>query len=375
MHWTSFCINLLKVAFIFPLTCIRRKEVLIRTTKAINTSLNKIIFTLLYLIGSNNSYIGHILHSYQMVHQNNITSIILTGFSNIKHIKMLFFMVLFVIYCVTICGNLLVMTLSQLSKNLQSPMYFFISQLSLFDIMLSTVILPNLLYIVLYDGCTMSLTVCIIQFSFFTTTETCECLLLTVMSYDRYLAIYNPLLYSSIINQNFCIKSVLIIWLLGFKITLVNPISMSTLCYCGPNVIDHFYCDLEPILKLSCSDTSWIYVQTMTMAFFFVAVPFLIIVISYIYIAVVILRIPSITGRQKAFSTCSSHLSVVSIYYGTIIIVYLFPKGGKMHTMNKLLSLFYTVITPLLNPIIYTFRNKEFKKAFENIISNSAKFW
>ncbi|XP_018415329.1 PREDICTED: olfactory receptor 10A7-like [Nanorana parkeri] len=315
------------------------------------------------------------LNNREVVYQNNITSVVLMGFPNLKNIKVLLFMILFLIYCMTICGNLLVMTLSLLSKSLQSPMYFFISQLSLLDVMLSTVILPNLLYIVLYGGCTMSLTECILQFSFFTTTETCECLLLAVMSYDRYLAIYNPLRYSSIINQRFCIKSVLIIWLLAFKITLINPLSMSTLHYCGPNVIDHFYCDFEPILKLSCSDTSWIHVETFIMAFLFVAIPFLIIVISYIYIAVTVLKIPSVTGRQKAFSTCSYHLSVVFIFYGTIIFVYLFPKNGQMHIMSKLLSLFYTVITPFLNPIIYTFRNKEFKKAFEKITSNSVKFW
>ncbi|XP_072259128.1 olfactory receptor 10A7-like [Pyxicephalus adspersus] len=310
-----------------------------------------------------------------VVYKNNITSVVLLGFPNLKHIKVLNFIVLLAIYCVTICGNFLVMALSLLSKNLQSPMYFFISQLSLFDIMLSTVILPNLLYIVLYDGCTMSLTGCITQFSFFTTTETCECLLLTVMSYDRYLAIYKPFHYNSIINRTFCIKTVLIIWLLGIKITLINPISMSTLEYCGPNIIDHFYCDFEPILALSCSDTSWINLQTILLAFFFVAVPFLIIILSYIYIAATVLKIPSATGRQKAFSTCSSHLSVVSIFYGTIIVVYLFAKRGQMHVMSKLLSLFYTVITPLLNPMIYTFRNKEFKKVLEKLLSKSSTFW
>ncbi|XP_040198064.1 olfactory receptor 2W1-like [Rana temporaria] len=246
-------------------------------------------------------------------------------------------------------------------------MYLFITQLSLFDIILSTDILPNFLYIILHDGCTMSLAGCILQLSFFAHAEASECFLLTVMSYDRYLAICKPLHYNSIMNQSNCIKSVIIIWVLGFTMALVDSISLCSLYYCGPNIIHHFFCDFEPIIELSCSDTTWIHNQIYVLGFIFVIAPFILIVISYIYIVITILKIKSITGRQKAFTTCSSHLTVVCIFYGTIAAVYLFPTKGQLDILNKFLSLFYTVMTPLLNPIIYTFRNKDFKKATEKI--------
>ncbi|XP_073479930.1 olfactory receptor 2W1-like [Aquarana catesbeiana] len=242
-------------------------------------------------------------------------------------------------------------------------MYLFITQLSLFDIILCTDILPNLLYIILHDGCTMSLAGCIIQFTFFSHAGTSECFLLTVMSYDRYLAICKPLHYNSIMNQSICIKSLIIIWVLSFKITLIHSISLCSLYYCGANIIHHFFCDYLQILELSCSDTSWIHIQTYLVGLICAIAPFMIIVISYIYIVITILKMKSNAGRTKAFTTCSSHLTVVCIFYGTLITVYLFPTKGQLDILNKVLSLFYTVITPLLNPVIYTFRNKDFKKA------------
>ncbi|KAM4038709.1 olfactory receptor 5G25-like [Anomaloglossus baeobatrachus] len=246
-------------------------------------------------------------------------------------------------------------------------MYFFITQLSLCDILLTTDIVPTLLLTVLYGRSSVTLIGCILQFSFFVMSESSECFLLSVMSYDRYLAICNPLRYNAIMNHTFCMVSVAIVWLVGFAVMFMYMISMYNLYYCGPHIIDHFYCDLEPILQLSCSDTSMIHKEILMIGVLNGFSPFIIIVVSYVYIAITILKIPSNTGRHKAFSTCSSHLIVVSMLYGTLFIVYLFPSKGQSLTMSKVLSLIYTVLTPLLNPIIYTLRNKDFKDALHKL--------
>ncbi|KAM4038706.1 olfactory receptor 5V1-like [Anomaloglossus baeobatrachus] len=246
-------------------------------------------------------------------------------------------------------------------------MYFFITHLSLCDILLTTDIVPTLLLTVLYEGSSVTLIGCILQLSFFIMSETSECLLLSVMSYDRYLAICNPLRYNTIMNPMFCVLSVTIIWFIVFIIALIDVIPMFYLYFCGPHVIDHFYCDLEPILQLSCSDISIFHIQFLIIGVLNGFCPFMIIVISYVYIVITILKIPSTTGRHKAFSTCSSHLIVVSMLYGTLINVYMFPSRGQSLTMSKVLSLIYTVLTPLLNPIIYTLRNKDFKEALHKL--------
>ncbi|XP_072006510.1 olfactory receptor 5P52-like [Engystomops pustulosus] len=299
---------------------------------------------------------------------NNITSIFLLGFPNLQNFTFPFFSLLLLIYCGTISGNLLIMVLYLVSKTLQSPMYFFITQLSLCDLLLTTDIVPVLLHTVLYGGSSITLIGCITQFSFFVTSECSECLLLSVMSYDRYVAICNPLRYHSIMSDVYCVLSVNVIWFLGFIVMLVYAVSLYNLYFCGPQVIDHFFCDFEPLVKLSCSDTSIIHSQVLILGSVFVVAPFLVIAISYMYIVITILKIPSNTGRHKAFSTCSSHLIVVSIFYGTLMIVYMFPTGGESLTLSKVLSLMYTVVTPLLNPIIYTLRNKDFKEAFHKLI-------
>ncbi|KAM4036409.1 olfactory receptor 2M2-like [Anomaloglossus baeobatrachus] len=243
-------------------------------------------------------------------------------------------------------------------------MYFFITQLSLCDILLTTDIVPTLLLTVLYGESSVTLIGCILQYSFFVMSESSECLLLSVMSYDRYLAICNPLRYNAIMTHMFCGTSVTVTWLLGITVMLIYMISMYDLYYCGPHIIDHFYCDLEPILQLSCSDLSIFYIKNFILGVLIACCPFIIIVMSYVYIVITILKISSTTGRHKAFSTCSSHLIVVFMLYGTLFIVYLFPTKGQTLTLSKVLSLIYTILTPILNPIIYTLRNKEFKKAF-----------
>ncbi|KAM9312293.1 olfactory receptor 11A1-like [Gastrophryne carolinensis] len=299
--------------------------------------------------------------------KNNVTFIHLLGFPGLHTFKVLFFILLLIVYGLIILGNTLIIVLVLISTNLQTPMYIFLSQLSVMDVILATDILPNMLNIALYEEGSMFLTSCIIQFCVFGSLECSECLLFAVMSLDRYLAICNPLHYSSIVNEHFCLKSIASTWMSGFIILLVNSISICKLYFCGPNIIDHFFCDFGPLVGLSCSDTLIIETQTLVLCFFIVACPFLVIVISYLLIISTILKINTVQGRQKAFFTCSSHLTAVSIYYGTLISVYVVPTKGQLVILGKMLSLLYTVVTPLLNPAIYTIRNKDFMEAFDKL--------
>ncbi|KAM3924543.1 olfactory receptor 11H6-like [Leptodactylus fuscus] len=211
----------------------------------------------------------------------------------------------------------------------------------------------------------MTFVVCFTQFYFFCTLEGLECLLLSVMSYDRYVAICNPLRYSSIMTNHICIKLVSMCWLLGFFFAFVVTLTPSKLDFCGPNVIDHLFCDALPLLELACSDTFIIHLELDIIGAPIIIIPTIIIVVSYTYIVRAVLRIPSTTGRQKAFSTCSSHLIVVSIFYWTMFNVYVLPTGGKSLLISKILSLLYTVFTPMMNPIIYSLRNQDIKKAVQ----------
>ncbi|XP_056424963.1 olfactory receptor 1468-like [Hyla sarda] len=297
---------------------------------------------------------------------NTVTKILLLGFQDLHSFKIPFFLLLLLIFCVTICGNLLIIVVVSYSRSLHSPMYFFLTQLSFSDILLSTTIVPNMLHVVLYEGRSLPFIDCFIQFYFFTASETLECLLLTVMSYDRYQAICNPLHYSSVMDLTFCLKAVLLCWVMMLTVSLTLLVTIRQLQFCGPNIIDHFFCDFDPILELSCSDTFYMKLVDMILAAPFVICPFMAIMVSYIYIIVTILKIPSTTGRQKTFSTCSSHLSVVSLYYGSLICIYLFPNMGNV---KKILSMFYTVVTPLLNPMIYSLSNREIKQAFKKLKS------
>ncbi|KAM4038639.1 olfactory receptor 2A12-like [Anomaloglossus baeobatrachus] len=292
-----------------------------------------------------------------------VTEFFLQGFQVSHGLRISLFSFFLVVYCGTICGNLLIITLVSTSENLHTLMYFFISQLSISDILLSTDIVPYMLHILLNNGGTITFIDCITQLYFFCVIETLECLLLTLMSYDRYVAICNPLYYTSIMTSGYCGILTIICWLFGFLFTLIYITTTAKLNFCGPNIIDHVYCDILPLLELACSDTFFVRLEIYLIGFPIVLIPTTIIVVSYIYIVLAVLRIPSSTGRQKVFSTCSSHLTVVSIFYWTMFSVYAVPTSRQTVTMNKVLSLLYTVFTPLANPLIYSLRNTDIRKA------------
>ncbi|KAM8972644.1 olfactory receptor 11L1-like [Pelodytes ibericus] len=294
-----------------------------------------------------------------------VTEIHLLGFHHLHALRSLFFSILLIIYLLTISGNLVLIVLVSSSRQLHVPMYIFLTQLSISDIILTTNIVPMMLSIVLYEGGVMSLPACITQFYFFVASETLECFLLTAMSYDRYLAICHPLRYNSIMDNLCCIKLIIMSWLLGFSLDLILTVTIAQLRLCGPNIIDHFFCDFGPLLQLSCSDTIVAQMESFLLCFPVLITPLIIIVVSYCHIVITIVKIPSVSGRQKAFSTCSSHLAAVSIFYGTLISIYVVPSKDQSLSVSKVLSMLYTVVTPMLNPIIYSLRNKDIKEALK----------
>ncbi|XP_075434300.1 olfactory receptor 5G29-like [Ascaphus truei] len=244
-------------------------------------------------------------------------------------------------------------------------MYFFLGHLSLCDILFITNIVPYMLHAMMEEGSRLSVSRCIAQFHILGFSASTECFLLTVMSYDRYLAICNPLRYTTIMDQRLCLHLVSCAWLIALMLAITTFLFICKLQFCGPNVIDHFFCDLGPLLELSCTDTSTVKLQILVCSISIVVFPFVFITVSYVSIFLTIIRISSTTGRQKAFSTCSSHLASVCTYYGTLFVVYVVPSGGHSLSINKTLSLLYTVVTPLFNPIIYSLRNHDIRGALE----------
>ncbi|XP_034957542.1 olfactory receptor 10A7-like [Zootoca vivipara] len=303
--------------------------------------------------------------------QTHVTQFILLGFRELKNLQGLLFLGFLAIYIVTMAGNLLILVLVVSDQHLHTPMYFFLGNLSCLEICYSSTLIPVLLTtLFLRDGKVISFESCFLQLFFFGYCLGAECYLLSVMSYDRYLAICKPLHYATAMNTRKCVQLAAVSWTNGFIGISIIMAAMLQLTYCGPNEIDHYFCDSVPLKKLSCSDTNLVEHVNLTLLFIYTMPPFLLTLASYICIIQAILRISSTTGRQKAFSTCSSHLIVVSTYYGSLTAVYLLPKSSSM---SKAFSLLYTVLPPLVNPLIYSLRNKEVKRAFrkaKNRIAN-----
>ncbi|KAE8620508.1 hypothetical protein XENTR_v10010287 [Xenopus tropicalis] len=297
--------------------------------------------------------------------QTYFADIVLLGLEGPLGVRIIIFLMFFIVYMVTLGGNSLIMVLVLITYRLQSPMYFFLCHLSIMDIIISSNVVPVLLYVTLTGRGTISFSSCLTQLFFFGLSADVECLLLTVMSYDRFLAICNPLHYKSIMVPKLQLLMVMCCWLVGLAIASLVIVHILELQFCGANIIDHFFCDLDPLLDSSCSDTSLVRTEILVAGIPVTVFAVVFIVVTYICIFCTIFGRSTTTtnGRKKAFSTCSSHLTVVCIYYGTLISNYIIPMAGQTVNLTKYLSLLYTVITPLLNPLIYTLRNQEIRSA------------
>ncbi|XP_065270304.1 olfactory receptor 10C1-like isoform X2 [Emys orbicularis] len=297
------------------------------------------------------------------INKTFVTQFVILGFSNHTDGNIILFVVFLCIYIITVLGNILIIIAISVDPALHTPMYFFLRNLSFLEICYTSVTLPKMLSNLLSEDKTISFAGCAVQLYFFLFFGVTECCLLASMAYDRYCAICNPLRYTAIMNKRVCIQLSGGSWICGTLVALEHTIFIFTLPFCGSNVINHFFCEIQPVLKLVCGDTYWNEIQIIVGAAVILILPLLLILVSYTCIISTILKIRSAKGRRRAFSTCSSHLIVVTLFYGTALIMYVHPKSSFSPDVNKLLSLFYSVVTPTLNPIIYSLRNKEVKDA------------
>ena len=297
-----------------------------------------------------------------------VTEFILLGLTDLADLQPVLFVVFLVIYLNTVIGNVGMILLIRNDKNLHTPMYFFLSHLSFVDLCYATNVTPQMLVHFLSKRKTISFFGCFIQFHFFIALVIADYYMLTVMAYDRYVAICKPLLYGSKMSRGVCISLVVAPYIYGFTNGLTQTILMLRLSFCGPNEINHFYCADPPLLVLACSDTNFNETAMFVGAGFNLTCSLTIILISYIFIFTAILRIRSAEGRQKAFSTCGSHLTAVTVFYGTLFCMYLRPPSETSVEQGKIVAVFYIFVSPMLNPLIYSLRNKDVKNAVRKMI-------
>ncbi|XP_069486145.1 olfactory receptor 1f45-like [Ambystoma mexicanum] len=299
----------------------------------------------------------------------DVAMFLLLGFQSLPTVKPILFLLFLAIYMFTIAGNILILITISADIRLHSPMYFFLGNLSSLEICYTTSIIPTLLGSHVGEGIRILCHGCIMQFSLFSWFTGTECFLLTVMAYDRYVAICHPLRYATLMDQRLCLQLAVSTWAVGLVISLINVTFLCRLQFPKDNTVDHFFCDLAPIIKDACSDTSHIEMEVFLFSFVVLSTPFLLVIVSYIYIILTILRIPSTNGKLRAFSTCSSHLTIVITYFGILILMYMVPSASQVLNFSKAFSLLYTVGTPLFNPIVYTLRNKEMIEALRNVLN------
>nr|XP_056720020.1 olfactory receptor 6X1-like [Euleptes europaea] len=297
-----------------------------------------------------------------------VTEFILLGIPFLRDLHRVFFVVGLLMYITTIMGNGFILVIVAIEPRLQTPMYLFLSNLAFLEVCYTTTVVPKLLQTLLERRTTICFRCCMIQGFFHFILGTTELFILTAMAFDRYLAICKPLQYPMIMTIHVCIQMSLATWYSSFIIMFFQSLIVWRLPFCGPNVVDHFYCDVGPVLSLACADTHLIESLGLLSSVLIVITTLILTVMSYIFIITTILRIPSAAGRKKAFSTCTSHLIVVSILYGAIIFMYVRPNVHSSSRTSRVVAILNTVLTPMLNPFIYTIRNSEVKEAIRSVV-------
>ncbi|XP_047609416.1 olfactory receptor 10A3-like [Phacochoerus africanus] len=295
--------------------------------------------------------------------QSSAVDFILLGFSNFPKLQGQLFGVFLVVYLVTLMGNALIILVISLEQSLHVPMYLFLLNLSVVDVSFSAVVMPEMLVVLSTEKTVITFAGCFAQMYFILLFGGTECFLLGAMAYDRFAAICHPLSYPVLMNQRVFVKLVGSSWVSGIMVATVPTSWVFSFPFCGPNEINHLFCETPPVLELACADTFLFEIYAFTGTVLIIMVPFLLILLSYLRILLAVLKMPPTTGRQKAFSTCGSHLTSVTLFYGTASMTYLQPKSGYSPDTKKLMSLAYSLLTPLLNPLIYSLRSSELKRA------------
>ncbi|XP_053551847.1 olfactory receptor 5V1-like [Bombina bombina] len=294
-----------------------------------------------------------------------VSSFILLGLSDSPYLQAIYFLIFLVMYIITLSGNILLIVMVRIDIQMHTPMYFFLSNLSFIDICFSSTIVPKILVNTVSKDKSISLLGCASQMFATLVLGVTECIILAVMAYDRYAAICKPLHYNTIMNKSVCISLAAACWGVGFINATIHVILTFKLPYCRSHQVNHFFCEVPPFLKLSCRDTQFNELAMYISACIIVVFAFFLILVSYSYIIATILKINSSQGWHKAFSTCASHLTVVWLYYGTIMFMYLRPHSRYSPEMDKTVPILYTAVTPMLNPIIYSMRNKDVKRTIK----------
>ncbi|KAM4049149.1 olfactory receptor 5V1-like [Anomaloglossus baeobatrachus] len=302
-----------------------------------------------------------------MYNESIISEFILLGLSNVPDLDIVLFFVFLLMYVVCMTGNLIIIIITNIDPALNTPMYFFLGNLSFLDVLCTTSTIPNMLANFFSERKVITFHGCVIQMFIFTAAMDTEFLLLTLMSVDRYLAICNPLRYKTIMSKKACYFMSAVVWTFGFCSSTYHTSSTFRLSFCSSNIINHFFCEIPQLLAISCSDTSaneLVLIMTDVVLGVFC---FIFIFGSYLFIILAVLKIRSAEGKMKAFSTCASHITVVLLFYGTLIFAYFKPSTGNASNMDKAIAVLYTIVIPMLNPILYSLRNKEVKDSVQKV--------